>query len=245
MQEMKLRPLALPFEHGAWGFLLEPIAVGLLVAPSVSGLLIAIGTVAAFLVRHPLRLAVRDFVQRKRYPRTAVCMLLALAYALIAAAAFAGAIAFAGGRPLLPLIAVMPLAAMQFVLDVRNHGRALVAELAGAIAAGAAATAIVLAASQPPALAVALWALLAARAVASILYVRCSLRGEPRAIMLAAHATAVVLAIALVPVVSMGAVAAMVVLFARALPVPAFSARQIGMRELGYGTLAVLLIALA
>jgi hypothetical protein len=244
MGSMKLRPLALPFEHGAWGFLLEPVAAGLLVAPSVAGLLIAIAAVAVFLARHPLRLAARDLMQDKRYPRTTICLLLALAYASVAAAAFAGAFVLAGGAPLIPLIAVLPLAAIQFTLDVRNQGRALGAELAGAVAAGATATAIVIAAAEPPALAVALWALLAARAVASILYVRCSLRSEPRAIMLAAHAAAVALAIALFPVVSIGAVAAMLVLLFRALPVPASSARQLGMRELGYGALVVLLIAL-
>ena len=241
---MKLRPLALPYEHGAWGFLLEPIAVGLLVAPSVAGLLIAAGTVGAFLARHPLRLAARDFMQHKRYPRTLVCLVLALAYAALATAALAGAIALAGAMPLLPFLVAIPLAAAQFVLDMRNHGRSLVAELAGAIAAGATATAIVLAAGQPVPLAAALWALLAARAIASILYVRCTLRSEPRTIMLLAHIAAVVLAVALLPVVNAGAVAAMLVLLARALPVPALPARQIGMRELGYGALTVLLIAL-
>jgi hypothetical protein len=244
-QSMRLRPLALPYEHGAWGFLLEPIAVGLLVAPSAAGALLALATVAAFLARHPLRLVTRDVLQGKRHPRTIVCSLFALAYASASLAALAGAFVLGGAIPLLPLLAVPPVAGVQFALDVRNQGRTLLAELTGAAAPGAAAMAIVLAASHPPALAFALWALLAARALASILYVRCTLRGEPRRFMLAAHLAAVALAIALVPVVGAGAIAAMLVLLLRALPLPNLSARQIGMRELGYGTLAVLLIALA
>jgi hypothetical protein len=237
---MTLRPLMLPYEHGAWGFLLEPIAVGLLIAPSRAGALIAIGAVAAFLARHPLRLAVRDRVNQKRVPRTRVCEWLALGYGAIAVAAFLGA----GARPLIPLIVAMPFVLFQFAADVRNRGRSLSAELSGALAAGWTAAAIVLAASRPSALAIALWGLLAARAVVSILYVRCSLRGERRAVMLTAHVAAVILAVALMRVVHAGAVLAMLVLLARALPIRALSARQIGVRELGYGMLAVLLIAL-
>ena len=33
---VRLKAIALPPEHGAWGFLLEPIVLGLLVAPSLA-----------------------------------------------------------------------------------------------------------------------------------------------------------------------------------------------------------------
>src|ERR1044072_2044638 len=36
----KLRPLALPTEHGGWGFLLEPLVLAMIVAPSWIGALI-------------------------------------------------------------------------------------------------------------------------------------------------------------------------------------------------------------
>jgi len=235
---MTLRKLALPYEHGAWGFLLEPIAVGLLVAPSRAGVLVAIGAIAAFLARHPLRIAVRDWVTHKRVPRTRVCVILALGYGLAAVAA----LSLVGVRPLIPLAVALPFAFAQFVLDVRNRGRALPAELAGAIAAGWAASAIALAGSRSTGVAIALWALLAARAVTSVFYVRSSLRGESRAIMLAMHGVAVGFA----AFISMTAVAAMAVLFARALPsASALRAREIGIREFGFGVLTVLLIALA
>jgi hypothetical protein len=235
---MTLRKLALPYEHGAWGFLLEPVAVGLLVAPSRAGVLVAVGAIAAFLARHPLRMAVRDWVTHKRVPRTRTCVMLALGYGLVAIAA----LSLVGVKPLIPLVVAVPLAFAQFVLDVRNRGRALPAELAGAIAAGWAASAIALAGSRPVAVAIALWALLAARAVTSVFYVRSSLRGESRVVMLALHGVAVGFG----AFISMTAMAAMGVLFARALPgVTALRARDIGMRELGFGVLTVLLIALA
>jgi len=241
---MTLRPLALPYEHGAWGFLLEPIAVGLLIAPSRAGALVALGALFAFLARHPARFAVRDLVTRKRVPRTRVCVLLTLAYGSVAITAFC----FVGLRPLIPLAVAMPIAILQFAFDVRNQGRALTAELAGAVAAGWAACAIAIAASMPAGFAVALWALISARAVTSVLYVRTSLRGESRPVMLAMHGVAIAVAatFAWLGFVSILAVAAMGILLARALPgTGPLRARDIGMREFGYGTLTVLLVSLS
>ena len=35
---VRLRTVALPVEHGGWGISLEPVVLGLLVAPSASGI---------------------------------------------------------------------------------------------------------------------------------------------------------------------------------------------------------------
>ena len=51
----------LPPEHGAWAFLLLPIAVGLLRRPSLAGGLLALSALSAFLLRVPL--------ERRRGPR--------------------------------------------------------------------------------------------------------------------------------------------------------------------------------
>ena len=238
MSRVALRPLALPPEHGSWAFLLEPIAVGLLVAPSAEGAFIAFGAVAVFLARHPLLLALRDRKSGKRYPRTAICERLALGYALLAALAFVQV----GMKPLLPLVAALPLAIIHF----RSGGRSLAAELAGAIAPAATAAAMAMAGGGSKFTALALWSLLAARAIVSVLYVRSALRGESRTVMLAAHGAAVIVAAALAfaHVVSAGAVVAMLVLLARAVPKQSLSARGIGMREVGYGALTVVLLAI-
>src|SRR6185436_6956547 len=76
-----LRPLALPSEHGGWGFLLEPLVLGLLVRPSLAGSLIALAFVFGFLARHPLKLALQDLLRGKSYPRTRWCWLFACSYA--------------------------------------------------------------------------------------------------------------------------------------------------------------------
>ncbi|MCB0162365.1 MAG: YwiC-like family protein, partial [Caldilineaceae bacterium] len=54
------RSIALPTEHGGWGFLLEPLLLGRLVAPSAAGLLLLVATVAAFLLRQPLKIVLVD-----------------------------------------------------------------------------------------------------------------------------------------------------------------------------------------
>lgn len=45
--------LLLPKEHGSWAFVLEPVALGLLLAPSWPGLSAALGVVALFLAHRP------------------------------------------------------------------------------------------------------------------------------------------------------------------------------------------------
>ena len=68
------RPVALPAEHGGWGFLAEPVVLGLVLAPSAAGLCLALAALAAFLARHPLRLALIDRRKGVRYPRTGLAV---------------------------------------------------------------------------------------------------------------------------------------------------------------------------
>ncbi len=50
------RSLVLPREHGSWSLALEPVALGLLVAPTRAGGWLALAAAAAFLARRPLKL---------------------------------------------------------------------------------------------------------------------------------------------------------------------------------------------
>ena len=235
-----VRPLALPAEHGAWGLLLEPVVLALLVAPSRAGLLIGVGAVAAFLARHPLKLAAQDLLRRRRYPRTTVCVSLALTYASIAIISLGFAARDAGVLPLVALSGALPFAGLQFALDVRNRGRSLTAELCGAVAPAAIAAAIAVAASSR--LAIPLVILTCARSLPAVLYVRFALRGGSRVMMLAAHAGAIGAAILSGPSL---AVAAMGLLFVRAMMPPALPPKAIGMREIGWGAVTITLIAAA
>jgi hypothetical protein len=244
-----LRPLALPVEHGGWSMLFEPIVLALLVAPSFAGSLIAAAAVLAFLARHPFRLFVQDARRRRRFPRTAICAWLALAYAGTSSIALFAAVAMSGSRVLLPLVAGALLALTQFALDVRQRGRSFVAEICGACATATTAAAIAVASHRTWEVALALALLAASLTLPAILFVRAVLRHERRTTTMVLHGAAVIGAAilwqrGLTPAV---AIAVMAMLFVRAAiglqAKAAPSAKIIGMREAIAGAAAVLIIA--
>ncbi len=229
--------------------LFEPIVLALLVAPSFAGSLIAAAAVLAFLARHPFRLFVQDARRRRRFPRTAICAWLALAYAGTSSIALFAAVAMSGSRVLLPLVAGALLALTQFALDVRQRGRSFVAEICGACATATTAAAIAVASHRTWEVALALALLAASLTLPAILFVRAVLRHERRTTTMVLHGAAVIGAAilwqrGLTPAV---AIAVMAMLFVRAAiglqAKAAPSAKIIGMREAIAGAAAVLIIA--
>jgi hypothetical protein len=252
---INIKTIALPASHGGWGFLLEPLLLGLWVAPSVAGLWLGMAATGAFLAQQPLKLALSDWRKNRRYPRTTWAERFALLYLSIAAIGFVLALLTAAGSFWLPLVIAAPLVLVQLIYDAQNRGRKLLPELSGAGALGALASAIALAAGWPVALSLALWLILLARAVGSIFYVRARLRLErSQAVsslpVLAAHIGALLLVTALAwfQLAPWLAAIAMVVLLVRA--IYGLSARRrpaqpkiIGFQEMGYGILLVALTA--
>lgn len=251
----RLRSVALPNEHGGWGLSLEPVALGLVLAPSLASVCLAVATVGAFLARHPLKIAAADRRRGRRFPRTAAAERFALLYGLSAAASFAAAVALAPSNSfLLPLFFAAPLAAVQLSYDFTGRSRALLPELSGATALASVASACAVADGWPLAPALGLWAVLAARVAPTILYVRARLvrlhgKEAAAAPVVAAHAAAAVavFALALANLVPWLAFAALVVLLARAAfgfaergPV---TAKRIGVRELAFGVMTVTALA--
>lgn len=171
-----IRPIALPNEHGGWSFLYEPILLALLVTPSLAGFAIALATVGVFLLRHPLKLTIRDYRRERRYARTRMAERFVLLYGIVAAIAFGGAVAIAGPTILIPLILAAPFAALMLIADARNASRSLVAEIAGPIALASSAAMIAAAAGQSLFAAWLLWMLAVSRIVPTIVYVRAKLR---------------------------------------------------------------------
>lgn len=253
----RLRPVALPSEHGGWALLLEPALAGLVAAPTGAGGLLALAALGAFLARHPLGLALADRRRGRRYPRTALAERVALGYLLVALAALALATLLAPAPFWPALAAAAPLAIAQISADMRRQSRALLAEVAGALALAALAPAMLLAAGREPAAAAALWALVAGRAAPAILYIRARLRrarGEaaPATPALLAHVGALAVAglLTLAGQATWLAPAAMALLLLRcrsgfsrhAKPTPAVT---IGLQELALGIMAAILFGLA
>jgi hypothetical protein len=247
-----LRRVVVPAEHGSWAFLGEPILLGLLVAPSAAGCLLASAALAGFLARRPLRIVVSDRRSKERFPRTAVAERAFLFFALVGTAALAGAFCLARGPVLVALAAAAPLGAVALGLDLDRRSREAAAEVTAALALGSVSTAIALAAGWPAAPAFALWGVMAARGVPAIAYVRARLRldkGSPAqvaaAVTLQLLAAAGVAALAAAGLVPWLAVAALALLGARAAyglspRRPRLTVPQLGLSEIGFGLMTVL-----
>ncbi|MFN8377534.1 MAG: YwiC-like family protein [Anaerolineae bacterium] len=173
-----LKSVALPAQHGGWSFVLEPALVGVLVAPTLGGLLLGLAAFMVFLLDQPMRVAIKDRRKGKRYARTRLAERTALIYAGTGVLALTGAVLLAPNPFWIPLVMAVPLALIQLGLDLRNQARSASAEITGALALAAVAPAIVLMAGWPLSAALGLWAALALRDFSAVLYVRARLRLE-------------------------------------------------------------------
>ena len=166
------RGVAIPSEHGGWGLTLEPIVLGLLVAFSWPGMAIGAAAMLAFLVRTPLKLALVDRRRHRSLPRTRLAGKVAVGELLGVAALAVAAIATVGFAWLVPVLVALPLFAIELAYDVRSRGRRLVPELCGGVGMASVAAAIIVAGNGASALAAASALVVAARATASIPFVR-------------------------------------------------------------------------
>ena len=175
-----LRQVVVPTEHGGWGFTLEPVLLGALVAPGWPAFGLAVATFAAFLARRPLRIAVADLRHNRRLPRTGVAAGSVAGLIAVAIAGFALALATRVEAFWWPLWIAMPVVVVQLRFDLDNRGRELLPELLGPVALGAAAPMIILAEGLGWEIAVGAWVVLTARVVPSVLLVRMQLRRVKR-----------------------------------------------------------------
>lgn len=250
-QGVRLKTLALPTEHGGWGITLEPVVLGLLVAPSAAGAGLALATLGAFLARHPLKIVAGDRRRGRRFARTPYAERFTLLYASVALAGFVLAVFAAKEYAfLLPLASAAPLASVQLWYDAKGRSRGLLPEVAGSLAMGSVACSMALLGGAGWPLALGLWALLAARFVPAILYVRARLdvlhgKESARLPSLLAHvlALAATTALAAFNVLPWLAAAMTGVLLARAAYGFARSwpatARGVGFSEIAFGALTV------
>jgi hypothetical protein len=255
-RRLVIRSVALPAEHGGWGFLIEPILLGLLVAGTVNGWLLAVAAVGVFLIHQPLKITLKDRLKGRRPARTTWAERFTIGYGLLALIPLGVLLISTDRLFVLPMLGALPFALTQLVYDARNQSRRLVPELCGAFALAVTAPAIAILGGWEMTPALILWIVLALRGVASILYVRSRLRLErdqphaPRPAWLAHLVTVGVMGgLAAATLTPWLGVVAFGVLLARAAlglsrhrkPRPA---KVIGFQEIGYGLLTVLLVAL-
>lgn len=242
--------LALPKEHGSWFLALEPVALGLLVAPTAAGTALAVAAISGFLLRRPLKILLREPDSERWQAARASVLALALfaVFGLLLAAKMGGV---AKLWPLLPAA----IAGLVFVwCDSRNEAREGAAETAGALAFGLLPAAFGALAGWSAPASLALAAVMLVRSVPTVLTVRANLRlkkGQAVSILPALLAAGVGLALAgwLVSLRLAPWTAAFfaAVFAARTIWLlcrrPRLSARTIGMAEATLGGLMVLALA--
>ncbi len=176
IQDVSLRSVALPREHGGWSLTLEPAVLGLLVEPSTAGALLALAALLAFLARTPAELVLVDRYRERSHDRTRLAVRLTLGYTAVLALLIVAASALADGPFWIPVLVAVPFFALDLGYARRSRSRRLVPELAGSVAIGAVAPAIALAGGSTMLVAGGLWLVIAARVVAAIPFVRVQLR---------------------------------------------------------------------
>ena len=250
------RQIALPSEHGAWGFLLEPLVVSLAIGYSTAGLFLAIMTIGSFLARQPLKVLIIDRLGQKNNERAAAAFKFLVIFGSIAAAGLAASVYLAGIGPLAPFAVILPLAAVQIYFDGSRKSRGLLPELMGAISISSSAAAILLAGGSTHIEAAAIWMIMIARLIPSIIYVRNRLRLEKgkhhsMTITIAVHAAAIIT----VSVFAYNGLASLLVvgvmcflLYRAAIGLSPYrrkmKAMQIGVREVIYGVMTVAAIVI-
>ena len=251
------RAVALPAEHGSWGFVFEPLLLGLLAAPSLTGAWLAAAAFALFLLHRPLKIMLTDLRRGRLYARTRLARRFAGAFGLLALLAGAAVLRTGGGPALWPLLPALPFFGVYLAYDLRSQQRSWQAELAAPLAFGAFTAAIGLGGGLATPVALALWLVICGRAIPSILYIRARLRlekGRPFQARLStgAHALALLTTGALVGggLLTGWVLIAPIVLLLRALVGLSSRRRRVsvprlGAAELGYGLLTVLCTAVA
>lgn len=250
-----VRAVALPTEHGGWSLTLEPVLLGLLVAWSWPGLALGAAAMLAFLARTPLKLVLVDRWRGRWLPRTTVAAKVAAAE--LAALVLLVAIAAAAAEQWfwVPLLVAAPLVVIELWFDMRSRSRRLLPELAGTVGIGSVAAVIALADGAASALALGLWAIVAARAVAAIPYARTQVfraRRRPHRLwhsdvaQVAATVGATIAwaagAIPPAPAIAIGVVAGFNLAAVRAAPRPA---KVIGLQQMFFGFAVVAVTAIA
>ncbi len=176
------RTVALPSEHGGWGLTLEPVTLGLVAAFSGAGVAIGAAAMLAFLARTPVKIVLVDSWRHRRLARTRFAAGIATAEVAAIVVLLGVAVRTEAGAFWVPLVAAVPLFVVELWFDMRSRSRRLVPELAGTVAIGSIAAAIVLSGGGSATVAAGAWLVIGARSVGSVPFVRFQLRrvkGQP------------------------------------------------------------------
>jgi len=253
--DVSWKAVALPSEHGGWSLTVEPAVLGLVVAWSWPGLALGLAALVAFIARTPLKVVLVDRWRHRHLGRTRLASRIAAAELAVGAALVVAAFTTGASRFWVPLVVAAPLIGLELWYDMRSRSRRFVPELAGTIGIGSVAAAVALAGGSSVGLAWGLWAVIAARSVAAIPYVRTQIlrtraKPSPRwrsdiAQIMALLTVGIAWALGLIPlapVASIAVLAAFNIWAVRAAPRPAV---VIGIQQMIFGIAVVATTAIS
>ena len=244
--------MVLPKEHGSWSLAFEPVALGLLAAPSKAGIPLAMSACAVFFLRRPLKLLLQTKPDPRR-PLAAFCVGILM---LLATAGLAFAARFGGAAQLWPLIPAACAGAFFVWFDAQNEGREGAAEITGATSFALLPAVFASLAGWRWESSLALAAVMLARSLPTVLLVRALLRrakdqafATAPVLLAAVFSTGILFWLAGLSLMPLLAVATSVLLLARAIWYlspnhPRLSAQQLGFVESILGAAAVVTAAI-
>lgn len=161
----------LPKEHGSWSLAFEPLALGLLVAPSSAGGALTVAALAGFFARRPFKAFFAPATIRRREAGLAV-----LVFSVLGVGGFSVGLVLGGIAALWPMLLAAPLGGLFAWFDAQNGSRTAAAEVAGSAAFAFVPSALATLAGWSAGPALALAGLALTRSVPTVLTVRSSLR---------------------------------------------------------------------
>lgn len=164
--------LTLPKEHGSWSLALEPVAFGMLVAPSAAGTALALAAVSGFFLRRPMKL----LLSRKSDPRQSLAAVGLVILALTGLTSLLLAVRFGAPGGWWPLLPAALAGAVFAWCDNRNEAREGAAEIAGVVSFSLLPAAFGALAGWSLPATLALAAIMLVRSVPTVLTVRTSIR---------------------------------------------------------------------
>lgn len=130
MSFRKFRKIALPEEHGSWGFALEPLVLSLLIAYSFSGALVALSAFFLFLAYQPFKIITNPKTNKTLKSNAVKVMTV---YAVISISLFIAAFEETTVKNYFPFAAAFVLMFIYLFSDILGKGRTL---LTGILAPG-------------------------------------------------------------------------------------------------------------
>ncbi|MGD9898618.1 MAG: YwiC-like family protein [Calditrichaceae bacterium] len=171
-REINLKKIALPQEHGSWGYTLEPVFLGLLTVFSFDGLILGIAAMAAFMSRNPLKIWFKERKSTKNRIKARYAGNFSIFYLILSSIGFGYVLLFVGQMMLVPMVMVFPFIIVYVIFDASNQAKSLLPELSGAAAFAMMGSLIAMAGGWIIFDALFLWVISMGRSVTTTLYVR-------------------------------------------------------------------------